>query len=212
MLLLMIGVATPAWAGPDLRLIVDRRETSVEIFAAMDAERLPSILATDPDGLAASDGRIYLGALRETGTFDFGDHMLRGVRFSAGGEDAQLEAMSVMVHPDDQRLPFDTPLDGNIAMSVCGVDDPAEPPQISNLRLYSGFIAYPADGHAALRLTLPNSEMLEIEVVTFVDGSEESRATLELAPGEPIALTEASATWLETTWLARALPRSWLRR
>ena len=64
-------LGTPLLAEPDLRLIVHRMTDSVEIYAAIVASDLPTILQADPSGLAAEDGRVYFGELRQFGTFDF---------------------------------------------------------------------------------------------------------------------------------------------
>ncbi|MEL6700973.1 MAG: hypothetical protein AAFO58_04740, partial [Pseudomonadota bacterium] len=156
----------------DLSLIIDRRETSIEVFARIPAAILRPVFATDPAGLAGPDGRVWFGALRETGTFDFGDAMISEVAFKADGAKAPFEAMSVMVHPADNTLSFDDPIDGNIAMSVCGVADPVIPPTIDELTLYAGFISYPVTADAALTLDLPNTRPVHVAVRQFMEGKE----------------------------------------
>jgi len=203
----LILVANAALAGPDLRLIVDRSAKAIEIFAGIEAQDLPDLLAADPTGLAAADGRVYFGALRETGTFDFGDEMISDVVFEVGGQATQLEAMSVMVHPQTNILPYATPIDGAIAMAVCGVPDPDEPPAIDTLKLYSGFIAYPTDGREALSLTLPNARPIEVSVINYVNGQEVGRDTVTLNPGEPLQLAANEGAWSARAWLTSLLGR-----
>lgn len=199
-------MALPVFAEPDLRLVVSRLDDSVEIYAALRADALPGILQADPYGLAAADGRVYFGDFRKSGTFDFGDQMISQVGFTVDGADTKLEAMSVMVHPDTNILPFESPIDGVIAMSVCTVPDPVVPPQIDELRLYSGVVAYPVDGHSALNLSLPHAEPIKVELVTFVDGDEDSRATLLLQPGEDMVFEPNQPD----TWAGRlGLTRLW---
>lgn len=198
-----LATALPAMAEPDLRLVVNRLDDSVEIYAALRADAMPNILQADPAGLAAPDGRVYYGELRTSGTFEFGDTMVDRVGFSAGGLATEIEAMSVMVHPEANFLPFETPIDGVIAMSVCTVPDPEVPPQISELRLYSGFIAYPVNGFDALSLDLPHDKTIEVELVSFVDGVEDTRETQLLAPGDPMVFEQsARASWAERLGLA----------
>lgn len=192
-------ISPPALADDSVvRLIVNRMSDSVEIFAELKADALPDVLQADPSGLAAPDGRVYFGELRSTGTFEFGDQMISKVGFEVGGRSQRLEAMSVMVHPKTNILPFETPVDGVIAMSVCTVPDPVEPPQIEDLRIYSGLIAYPVDGTQSVSLTLPLAEAIDVELVTYVEGRRGETARLSLAPGDSIDLAAA-----ETGWMAR---------
>lgn len=189
----------PAMAEPDVRLLVNRLDDSVEIYATLNADALPSILQADPAGLAAEDGRVYFGDFRRSGTFDFGDKMIADVGFRVDGADTQLEAMSVMVHPVTNVLPFESPIDGVIAMSVCTVPDPATPPEIGALRLYSGMVAYPTDGFGALSLVLPHDREIQVELISFVDGEESRHETLMLAPGDEMTFAPSRPD----TWLAR---------
>lgn len=200
--LLVAATALPAWADmPELRLIVDRGPKAIEIFANFEAADMGSLLQTDPQGLAAPDGRVYFGGLRETGTFDFGDMMISGVELTVDGTPTLLEAMSIMVHPGDNDLDFATPIDGAIAMAVCGVPDPEVPPTMDELALYSGFIAYPEDGYAPLALALPNDTPVALHVITYAGGQfkGEDRITI---PAQGILTLSASApeaeTWLST--------------
>lgn len=57
-------------------VLVDRRPRSIELFMRISAASIEDVFGIAPDDLAAADGRVYFGALRETGTFDFGDAMI----------------------------------------------------------------------------------------------------------------------------------------
>ena len=172
----------------DLRIIVDRRKSSIEVFTYKSADSLLPMFGADPNGLAAADGRVYFGELRETGTFDFGDTIVAKVGFTVDGAPVTLEAMSVMVHPIDNGLPFETPLDGNIAMSVCNVEDPVVPPTMADLSLYGGFIAYPVDGHGDVTMRLPNTEPLSIDLITFAQGKKQTQERLTVPASAEIPL------------------------
>lgn len=196
-------LAAPALAEPSLRLIVHQMDESVEIYASLKAEDLPWLLDAEPSGLAAPDGRVYYGELRQNGTFLFGDDMIADIDFAVDGKDALFEAMSVMVHPDDSTLPFETPVDGIMAMSVCLVPDPAVPPQIDELRLYAGIVAYPVAGLSEVTMTLPHTETVSVDMVTYVDGVKSGERTVELAPGQPLIFPEtAKQGWAERLGLA----------
>ena len=199
-----ITVASAAAAGPDLRLVIDRQETSIEVFAALDADDSHGIFGTDASGLAAEDGRIYYGAFRKTGTYDFASDLISGVSMTVDGKTAELDAMSVMVHPDDLILPFVTPFDAVLAMSVCNVNDPDSPPTLDSLRLYSGFVAYPVEGWEAFSLNLPATVPLEIEVTTYVDSANPQSTTYSVMPGEALVFDEADRPgWFSSLSLAK---------
>ncbi|WP_147127687.1 hypothetical protein [Shimia ponticola] len=183
-------------------VLVDRRPQSIELFMRFPARNTETIFGITPDALAASDGRVYFGALRETGTFDFGDAMIAGTRLSLGGEEQPLEAMSVMVHPADNALPFETPLDGNIAMAVCTVPDPVVPPALTDLVLYTGFISYPATGAGEIKLSMPNTVPLELAVSVFEDGRLVQRHSVDADKNSDILIV-AEGALAEENWLGR---------
>ncbi|WP_438955715.1 hypothetical protein [Cognatiyoonia sp.] len=192
--------AHAAVAGPDLQIILDRQDSSIEVYAHLAAADIDTVFGVSAAGLAGSDGRVSYGAFRESGTYDFGKTMLNDVTlFSADGS-GDLDAMSVMVHPTDLQVPYQTPFDAVLAMSICNVDDPIEPPSIDDLKIYAGFVAYPIDGHARATLALPNKSSLKVKIITFINSVYVSTQILTLDPGQPIDLpTIPKNHWL--SWL-----------
>lgn len=150
-----------------VKLILDRQPGSLEFFLRLPADALRAVLQTDPAPLADAAGVVQFGELRETGTFDFGDEMISRLGLQISGHHKPVEAMSVMVHSREEALRFDTPLDGAIAISVCGTPEPDSPPNLRDLMLYAGFIAYPVNGLEVLEITWPNTAPFDLEVTEF---------------------------------------------
>lgn len=201
--LALLLAGSPGWADPDLRLILDRQDSSLEVFANIPAAQLPSVFGLSAKGLAAADGRVSYGAFRETGTYDFGKDMSARVGLSSADGPSELDAMAVMVHPVDLKVPYQTPFDAVLAMAICNVEDPPVPPLVEELQLYSGFVAYPFDGKNGGQITLPLSHAIEVELTTYVDSAFHSTQTLILEPGDAITLPAVSdPSWW--SWLKPA--------
>ncbi|MCV6595785.1 MAG: hypothetical protein OIF40_01700 [Mangrovicoccus sp.] len=144
-------LSSAAWADP-LELIINRKSDSVTIYLAapldIAAQRfggLPPQLQPGPDGMDTE-------TLRE-GTLDSTDWFIARSQARLGGTEAPLEPLSIMIHPSDLELPFETPHDGLMAISVCTAPpSTAQPP--SAFTLYAGLYLYPVDGRQALDLEL----------------------------------------------------------
>ena len=198
------ALSAPAIAA-DVRIIVDRMEDSVEIFLSLPAPLVPTALSGSTDGLSNGDGTFDLGVFRATGTAIEGDDVISGSRLIAGGERATVEAMSVMLHPGDLPLPFETPIDGVAAMSICTVPPTESLPSLESLQLYGGFIAYPAAGIEALNLFLGNEEPIEVVLAEFVEGRPSATRSMTLAPDMPISFAQADILPDRSVWIVPGL-------
>lgn len=107
-------------------MIIDRNKDAIEVFVSLAATDIPAVFGNAADFIARPGEVVAYEALRE-GTWDQGDAMIAGAQMRVGNDAVALEAMSLMVHPKDSRAPFDTPLDGIIAIGVCTVPDPNAP-------------------------------------------------------------------------------------
>jgi hypothetical protein len=157
----LIG-AVPAGA-EGISVVVSRGDASVELFVGMPARTAVDAFGLPPHLLEQPDGTVDFTGFSQ-GTWDMGDALFAGVTTTIGDTDVQFEGMSVMVHLTDQRLPLETPLDGLTAISVCGVEPPAEPQTLDDLYLYAGLIGYTPDPQAVLQLHLPQDRQDTIEV------------------------------------------------
>ncbi|SFR16614.1 hypothetical protein [Poseidonocella sedimentorum] len=185
----------------DLTVLVDRRDDELQLFVRLPAADLEAVFGLSPAPLADAEGRVSFARLREEGTYEFTEVLAATIGLRAGGAHHGFEAMSVMVHPPENALPFATPLDGLLAMSACIGTDTAEPPRVAELELIGGFITYPVAGLAEVMISLPNREALEAEVLTFKAGVPLSRETVTLPPRGTITLPAAE------NWIRRLLRR-----
>lgn len=194
-LITIAGICTAlATAAPalDVELIVDRDERTIELFMSLPGEAITPLFAVEPKGLVSLDGTVTFDDLR-IGTAAQADWLIQKTAFRVAGEPAVFEAMSMMVHPKEDRLPFLDPIEGSIAMSVCNVPDPG-PLTLDLLHTYAGFIAYPTKGYGALALDLPTSETLTLTVHEYDRGEFLRKSEILLAPGETLSLEAVSLT------------------
>lgn len=150
---------------PVVSVIVERKDTSVELFIGLPAKGLVDILAMDAHHLTETDGTVDFASLRE-GTWGIADVAFASVGTRLGKEAVTFEAMSLMVHPNDRPLPFSDPIQGLLAVSVCGVVPPETPPTLDVLHAYAGFIAYSNETGRPLRLAFAKTGRAAVRVET----------------------------------------------
>ena len=155
----------------EVALIVDRKDGDIELFFGLPAARITDVFAAPPQILVDADGLVTFDDLRE-GTWDAGDDLFAGVEARLGARSVSFEAMSVMVHPIDQRVPLNDPLDGIIAVSICMAIIPGARLPLDTLYLYAGFIGYAEETDAPLELSFTQTGRLPsiIDVREHRDG------------------------------------------
>lgn len=183
-----IGLAAPLVTAEEMTLIVERDDSSVAIYFGLPATGMLDVFALPPGALTNEGGQVPFEELR-LGTWEIGDALFAPVAASVGGAPAVFEAMSLMVHPTDQRLPLRDPLDGMLAIAVCSVEPP-EAPTLDTLYSYVGLIAYPDDPAAPIGFELPATgrAALEVTVRDFYDGRLWSEANLTVEDGGTLSL------------------------
>ncbi|MEM8741488.1 MAG: hypothetical protein AAGE13_08315 [Pseudomonadota bacterium] len=149
---------------PHIEIVIDRGPGTVELYLGMNAALMTQAFGLPPDALTDAQGTVPFDDLR-MGTWDIGDQMLSSVAAAIDEAPAKFEAMSLMVHPGDRRLPFVTPLDAMMAIAVCSVPTPETPPLLADLHAYVGYIAYPEAAHAAVSLALPQQARAPLAIV-----------------------------------------------
>lgn len=177
--------------GADLTVVVERGETTIEVFFAQPAENLVDVFALPPERLEDDRGIVAFEPLR-LGTWLIGDDVIAGTETLVDGKPEVFEAMSLMVHPEDQKLPMYDAFDGFIAIAVCSVEPP-EDPTLDMLYSYVGYIAYPEDPDAPLAFTLPKTgrDAITVEMREFRAGELLSETQVTLADGGAITLDAA---------------------
>ncbi|MEM1048706.1 MAG: hypothetical protein AAGL24_21315 [Pseudomonadota bacterium] len=157
-MLVGMGIAAlqPGVEDKPLRMVVERGDGYVELYFSTPASTLADLFGLPPQSLAGPDGTVNFDRLR-LGTANIGDQLFEDVVSRAGGAQIDFEAMSLMVHPIDDTLPLNDPVDGVLAISVCNAEDPEAPLGLSGLQAYSGFFASTANHAETISLTLPNA-------------------------------------------------------
>lgn len=200
-------VAGPVVAqAQDVTILLDRTDRAVELFVEMPARMAVDAFGLAPDQLTGPTGTVDFVGFRE-GTWDIGDALFANIKAQIGDEAAVFEGMSVMVHLADQRLPFETPLDGLTAISVCGVQPPETPPTLDDLYLYAGLIAFTDTPEAPLRLDLPADRQgaIEVRVRDYQPGKPAIEETLAVAPGAPLIIGTRSGVLAMTAGMGGML-------
>ncbi|MEM8980294.1 MAG: hypothetical protein AAGD04_12470 [Pseudomonadota bacterium] len=183
--LVALSFASPA-ISDEITLIVDRDEDAIEFFVSVAGETITPLFGVEPKGLVALDGTVSFEELR-IGTAVQADWLIQEVEFAVGGQPTVFEAMSMMVHPKTDLLPFVEPVDGSIAMSVCNVPDPG-PMALEALHSYAGFIAYPTQGYENLEITLPLNREMVVTTHSYLRGEFLHSSKQNIAPGSAIML------------------------
>lgn len=140
-----------------IEIVVERTENYVELYLSAPAPALSRLFGLQARGLAEPDGTVDFERLR-LGTMDLGDELFETVTSKVGGVETDFEAMSLMAHPIEQRLPLNNALDGAVAVSVCTTVPTATPLRLAQLQAYAGFIAVTRHPTEPVSLRFPNLE------------------------------------------------------
>lgn len=136
-------------------MIISREAETVEIFFSMPAEAAVEHFGVAREDLLNSEGFAVLDAYTE-GTWILGDDFWTGVTAEIDGVPATFEAMSLMLHPASQPMPYRDPLDALTAIEVCTVNDASL--DLSDAQLYVGLIAYTDTPTGELAFSFPGVE------------------------------------------------------
>ena len=177
--------AAQAQTDDALTLIVNRGEDSATYYLSMPADGIEPILATDPALLFSDDGRVPIDQFRLTGSFDLADDMFARITGSLEGQAFEFEAMSMMVHPIAEPLPFAAPWDAYTAISVCTVPYDMDDLVPGVLQMYYGGFTDQVSGDAPMKIHFPqtgrdamnivvhrydNGRLMSTDVQTLADG------------------------------------------
>lgn len=154
-----------------LQFVIDRADDYVELYFSAPAETVVDVFGLPPRSLVEADGSVDFDRLR-LGTADIGDELFSRVRSSIDGTDVTFEAMSLMVHPIEDKLPLSNPIEGIIAIGVCTTENSETPVGLSQLQAYSGFIASTQNDDGTISVQLPNGgkKVLTVLVRDHTDG------------------------------------------
>lgn len=174
----------------DLAIIVHQDGTDVELFFSMPAVAMNHLFGKDLTALFSDNGKVPLERFREFGSFDLADTLFTQLRAKSGGEIVPLEAMSLMVHPKDIWLPFETPFDGTTAVSVCAFDYLTQRLKPETSRLFYGAFASGVSERATFQLTFPKTgrRQVTVQVRAYLDGEHVKTDHVQLDDGGTISI------------------------
>lgn len=201
MVALLSSAALASPTSQSMTMVVHRGDRSVEVYLSLPAEQVTDTFAVLPEGLTTGDGTVDIETMR-MGTWDIGDRLFSSIASHVSGQPVVFEAMSLMVHPEEDVLPFSDPIEGMIAISVCSVPVPDKPPALEDLHLYVGLITYPERPDGPLSLTFPTTgrEQLEVQVIEYVDFRRTSRSVHLIADGGELTVPAVSPRARQGLW------------
>lgn len=191
---LALFCASPKTASAEeVTLVINRVDGATELFFSARADVLFDVFDTPATVLTGDTELIDFGDLRN-GTFGIGDALLKTTDFRIDGAPAGFEAMSLMVHPLDDKLPMTTPLEGLISIGVCTGPPAGTMFQINELHGYVGYFTDIDSRAMPIQLTFPahSGQITEISVHDFVGGSRGVSYTATLDATGTVTLTPQS--------------------
>ncbi|GAA0780542.1 hypothetical protein E1180_10065 [Roseibium denhamense] len=171
-------------AAPDVTIIVSSDRGFVEFFVQGPAELLVDVLGKEFSDLAGSNETIDFASFQD-GTWETGDRLFDRVSATLDSQPAEFEAMSLMLHPVGEHVPFSHPVDGQLAISVCNALSREPVADLSALNLFAGFIKTDAAPDANLTLFFPEvgRQAVTLRLITFNDGRQVASEIVNLKDG-----------------------------
>ncbi len=141
-----------------------------------------------PQGLFLNEeGLVDFGAFR-AGTVDAAGTLWQGVEAQIDGAQVSFEPMSLMLHPEEDKIPFETPWDGLTAVSVCATEGGTAP--LDETRLYLAMIAYAdqTQGDLTLKLAAAPKQPVPFNVHDFQGSAQTINGSLTLGNDRTLTL------------------------
>jgi hypothetical protein len=170
----LVGLGTKADA-QDLTVLINRSEGATELFLAARADVLFDMMRASPTIFATKNGTVDFAKLRY-GTFEAGDELLARTSVLIAGEDAGFEAMSLMAHPLEEKLPMRTPMEALIAIGICTGPPSGTFISIDGLQAYAGYFTDVDARGASVSIQFPYTRHAE-QLVTVHDVSNSGQIT-----------------------------------
>lgn len=182
-------LSAEALKAKDITVVLYRTEQGTELFLSGKADVLFSVFDAAVSVLPTNGPHVDFEAF-QNGTWTIGDILIEKSKFKIGAEPAAFEAMSFMLHPKEERLPFDTPLDGMIAIGVCSATQTDAKYELSELTAYVGYFTEHSAVDAPLSLEFPDTIGTDLTITVNDFGSEGqySHYTIEINDGRDLTL------------------------
>lgn len=193
---LLLGLITPmvlsaqiAVAKPEIEMIVSRSDKAVEIYFAMPTTVAVDTFGIQPDEL--TDDRGFADFDRfSAGTYDLATTFVERLNGSIDGTELDFDAMSLMIHPASESLPYRDPIDAVTTIEVCGYE--RDDVLLKDTRLFVGMIAYTDQTSGALSVSFLDAinETSGLKLKDFTNF--ELRNSASFLPGDLESLTLVS--------------------
>ncbi|MEM7061361.1 MAG: hypothetical protein AAF557_27605 [Pseudomonadota bacterium] len=201
---LTLGVMpAPAFAS-DLDMVVYRYDDAVEVFISARADVFAAAFDMADGQLNGRDGVLQHQRLNIEAR-QISDVVLARSEITIGGEQSLKDPMGLVVHPLDQAVAVETPLDAVSAIAGCKVPLPDGQPDLAVLQAYFGIFIEAEDPLQTIELTFPGAETpLSVDVRDFHGLEEIGRSTLIVAENGVLTIPTGSAP--DALWQAWTAP------
>lgn len=203
--LLLASVQKPAASDYDVAILSYRLDGASELYFSARADVLFALFDTSPMLPGQQGNLIDFGELSQ-GTFDAGDVLIEKTQIEIGLGPAGFEAMSLMFHPLEDKLPIETPLDAMISIGVCNGPPVGTLVALQDLKSYVGFFTDIGELDEPLQITFPGSHYTtqRFRVLEFGPNGKTDDRIVQLQRGQVLSLRSVANTSENSTWFSIA--------
>lgn len=188
-LAVLLAVPQAVAAQTEIDLLVYRSQTSIDLFVRAPADDMSQLLGSLPHPLLDADARINFDYVKEQ-SWTIAQTLWQRSDIRLGDQRLDLEATSFVLHPKDDPLAFETPMDAMSAISFCTVPRPDRPLFLERMDAYMGFIGFVTDPQATLQMVFTRQTDVPIlfNVLDYTDGTLTASQKIEVLPGRALVL------------------------
>ena len=188
-LAVLLAVPQAVAAQTEIDLVIYRSQTSIDLFVRAPADDMSQLLGSLPKPLLDADARINFDYVKEQ-SWTIAQTLWQGSDIRLGDERLDLEATSFVLHPKDDPLAFETPMDAMTAISFCTVPRPDRPLFLERMDAYMGFIGFVTAPQATLQMVFPRQTDVPIlfNVLDYTEGTLTASQKIDVLPGRALVL------------------------
>lgn len=181
-------VLSGAVLADQMSVVVNRAATHTEVYLSATAETLFRAIGADTQVIPMKSRKVDYAEFA-AGTWGIGDALLADAKVIIDKLSVPAEAMSFMLHPSVDALPFETPLDGMIAIGVCNALSSDATYDLAELSGYVGYYIDQGSIDAKVELTFAASleQHLTVHVFDHSQGHQ-SRTQRHFDPGSQVSI------------------------
>lgn len=178
----------------DHYVVINRDAQNTELHITLPASDIEKTLGVNSEIAFSENGTAPLRQFQETGSYDIADELIANVQLFGGNQKAEMEAMSLMVHPQSDPQRFQTPWDALLASSVCDADQLGAQLTPNSSNLYLSAFSHGLGAGESIQLTLPPTGRSEINLVVreFYESTFVGEKTYTVSDGGSIEILPTS--------------------